>query len=87
MSKTNEVAKAIINEVPLSQVKNFIAHAGNSSGGSNAMGDGCGGGCGGGAGCIDPNGHTGLTNAQITTALKDNGLLSAINSQIKTTTI
>lgn len=77
-----DVAKLIVREVPLGQMKALLngqrLHP-------NAMGDGCGGGCGGGAGCLDPNGHSGITNDQIQAALKDKVALSkAIAEQLKT---
>ncbi len=77
---TQDVAKLIAREVPVGQMKALLGRQGLHP---NAMGDGCGGGCGGGAGCMDPYGHTGLTNEQIQAALKDAALTQAIGHELK----
>lgn len=84
---TIDVAKAIVNEVPLSQLNALVGK------GQELCCDGAGGNCGGGFSCsnggcgcmvIDPNGHTGLTNDDIRAAFSDKAALSkAIVSQIK----
>ena len=79
---TDTVAKLIVNQVPLGQMKALLGHPVH---GTSAMGDGCGGGCGGGAGCMDPGGLTGVTNDQIKAALQDKaGIKAAVGAQLKT---
>jgi hypothetical protein len=82
MSDVNKVATAMLREVPVHNISSLLAHAGH---GGTAMGDGCGGGCGGGAGCIDKFGHSGLTNEEIQTALKDKaGIATALKRELTT---
>jgi hypothetical protein len=70
--KTVEVARVILKEIPVAQLSQVIGRHG-----ANAMGDGCGGGCNGG--------HTGLTDHEIKSALKDaDGLRSALKHAIGT---
>jgi type IV secretory pathway TrbL component len=69
-AKTDDVARVLLKEVPLGQLKSFLQGPPQAS---NAMGQGC----GGGAGCIDAAGHTGLTDAEIKAALNDPASLKA----------
>lgn len=79
-AKTTDVARVLLKEVPLTQLSSVI---GRHS--ANAMGDGCGGGCNGGNSCLDKFGHTGLTDHDIKTALKDSaGLTTALKHAIGT---
>ena len=84
----NDVAKAILREVPLGRLKPILGGVGPNP---NAMGDGCGGGCGGGscgiagALAIDPYGHSGLTNDEIHSALRDRPKLMRALMEVATT--
>ena len=76
--KTVEVARVLLKEVPVTQLSQVIGRHG-----ANAMGDGCGGGCTGGNSCLDKFGHTGLTDDEIKSALKDaSGLRAALKHAI-----
>jgi hypothetical protein len=66
-------AKAVLREVPLSQLASYIGHLGA---GPVAIGDACGNGCGSGCGngcarAIDIYGHTELTVNQLNAVLAD----------------
>jgi len=82
-TKTADVARVILKEIPLMQLSHVVGLRG-----ANAMGDGCGGGCNGGNSCLDKFGHTGLTDHEIKAALKDTaGLNAALKHAIGNFTI
>ncbi len=65
-------AGAIIREVPLGSLGNFVSNLGDELAMGNACGQGCGSGCGGNCiTTIDPYGHAGLTLTQLNSIVRN----------------
>ncbi len=65
-------AGAIIREIPLGSLVNFVSNLGDELAMGNACGQGCGSGCGGNClSTIDELGHTGLSLTQLNAIVKD----------------